>query len=168
MENYLNIFHNITQFYVTCVTNFNQMEIETKQSWWKRNWKWALPTGGCLTVIIVIVAFVSYGVYQVTDKITEGTNVFAFMDVITEVQKSDAVKEALGSPIRFEGLEDENNYDPSNSDRLDLDFEIQGKTQNGQLRVLATKTDSGWHYNTFTITTTDTGKVIDLKDEANE
>lgn len=144
------------------------MEEQTKQSWWKRNWKWALPTGGCLTIIIAFVAFISYGVYQVADKITEGTNVFAFMDVITEVQKSDSVIEALGTPIRFEGLEDENSYDPSNSDRLDLDFEIQGKNQNGQLRVVAEKTDDGWNYSTFTITTTETGEVIDLKDQANE
>lgn len=143
------------------------MEQEIKQSWWKRNWKWALPTGGCLTIIIIAIAFISYGVYQVTDKLSEGTNLFAFMGVIQEVQKSPEVRAALGTPIRFEGMEEEN-YDPSVSDRLDLDFEIQGKNQNGQLRVVADKTDTGWNYSTFTITTTETGEVIDLKDQANE
>jgi len=143
------------------------MEQEIKQSWWKRNWKWALPTGGCLTIIIIAIAFISYGVYQVADKITEGTNLFAFMGVIQEVQKSAEVRETLGTPIRFEGLE-EQSYDPSESNHLDLDFEIQGKDQNGQLKVLAEKTEEGWNYTTFTITALETGEVIDLKDQANE
>ncbi len=27
-----------------------------KESWFKRNWKWVVPTGGCLLVIIFIIA----------------------------------------------------------------------------------------------------------------
>lgn len=143
------------------------MEDQIQQNWWQRNWKWALPTGGCLTVLIVIFSFVGYGVYQVTDKLTQETSFLAFFDVIQEVQKSTDVKEALGTPIRFEGIEEEN-YDPSNKDKLDLDFEIQGRKQNGRLRVVADKTEDGWQYTTFTVTPVDTGEIINLKEQANE
>ena len=143
------------------------MEEQIKKSWWKRNWKWALPTGGCLTIIIIGVAFVGYGVYQVADKISNNSSLFAFIDVVQEVQKSPETREALGAPIRFDGLEDEN-YDPEDNSHLDLDFEIQGAQHDGQLRVIADKAEDGWHYNIFTITVKETGEVIDLKDQANE
>jgi len=143
------------------------MEEHIQQNWWKRNWKWALPTGGCLTIIIAFIAFVSYGVYQFTDKLSEETSVFAFIGIIQKVQKSPEVREALGTPIRFEGLEEES-YDPEDSSRLDLDFEIQGAKSDGQLRVMAHKTANGWDYSTFTITVEETGEIIDLKDQANE
>lgn len=138
-----------------------------KPSWWKRNWKWVLPTGGCLTLIIIFFSFIAYGVYQVTDKLTEETSFFAFFDVIQEVQKSSEVKEALGTPLKFDGLQEEN-YDPKDNDRLDLDFTIQGAQYDGQLRVIADKTGDGWQYSTFTVTVAETGEVIDLKEQANE
>jgi len=29
-------------------------ELLPEQGWWKRNWSWAVPVGGCLTVLIII------------------------------------------------------------------------------------------------------------------
>jgi hypothetical protein len=143
------------------------MEPKIKQSWWKRNWKWVVPTGGCLTIIIIVIAFLSYGVYQFTDKLSEETSVFAFIGIIQKVQKSVEVREALGSPIRFDGLQDEG-YDPEDSNKLNLNFEIQGAQSDGQLRVIADKTEDGWSYTTFTVTVEETGEIIDLKDPADE
>lgn len=144
------------------------MEEKNKQSWWHRNWKWALPTGGCLTIIIVAIAFLSYGVYKAKDYFSENSSLFTFINVIQEVQRNDEVRESLGTPMTFDDLENEN-FDPSlNTDSLDLDFEIQGKDSDGTVRVIANRTDSGWSYSTFTVTVKDTGAIIDLKDEANE
>lgn len=143
------------------------MEEQIQQSWWKRNWKWVVPTGGCLTIIIIVIAFLSYGVYQFTDKLSEETSVFAFIGIIQKVQKSVEVREALGSPIRFDGLQDEG-YDPEDSNKLNLNFEIQGAQSDGQLRVIADKTEDGWSYTTFTVTVEETGEIIDLKDPADE
>lgn len=143
------------------------MEDQIHQSWWQRNWKWALPTGGCLTILIVIFSFVGYGVYQFADKLTDETSLLAFIDVIQEVQKSPEVKEALGTPLRFDGLQEEN-YDPKDRNHLDLDFKIQGRKQDGRLRVIAYKIENRWHYTTFTVIPEKTGKIIDLKEQANE
>ena len=143
------------------------MEDQIQQNWWKRNWKWVVPTGGCLTIIIIVIAFLSYGVYQFTDKLSEETSVFAFIGIIQKVQKSVEVREALGSPIRFDGLQDEG-YDPEDSNKLNLNFEIQGAQSDGQLRVIADKTEDGWSYTTFTVTVEETGEIIDLKDPADE
>ncbi len=144
------------------------MEEQIKQSWWKSNWKWVVPTGGCLGVIIIAIAFISYGAYKLTDKISEETSVFALLGIIQEVQKSPEVKKCLGTPIRFEGLGD-GSYNPDqHKNHIDLDFKIQGRNTDAQLRVIGDKTDEGWHYNTFTITAESTGEIIDLKNKANE
>lgn len=144
------------------------MEEQIKQNWWKRNWKWALPAGGCLTIICIGIAFVSYGVYTVADKLSEETSVFALFGIIQEVQQSPEVRESLGMPIEFNGLKN-GEYDPEkDKNNIDLDFEIQGKKSDGTLRVVGEKTDDGWQYSTFTVTVKETGEIIDLKDQANE
>lgn len=145
------------------------MENINQKSWWQRNWKWVVPAGGCLTVLIVIFSFIGYGAYKAIDTFSNDTSIFAFVDVIQEIQKSEEVGEALGKPIRFDGLKDQNAYDPEASKtHLDLDFEIQGPKSDGILRVIADKTDDGWQYSTFTITVLETNQVINLKDIANE
>ena len=144
------------------------MEDQIHQSWWKRNWKWALPTGGCLTIIIVVISVISYGVYKATDFFSENSSLFAFVGVIQEVQQNEEVQTAIGTPIRFDDMEDDT-YDPTrDQNKLDLDFEIQGQNSDATVRVIANKTEDGWHYTTFTVTVEDTGKIIDLKDQANE
>lgn len=143
------------------------MEEQIQQSWWKRNWKWVVPTGGCLTIIIAI-SFISYGVYKATDFFSENSSLFAFVGVIQEVQQSEEVQTALGKPIRFDDLQDDT-YDPTgDQNNLDLSFEIQGQDSDASVRVIADKTEDGWDYTTFTVTVKETGKIIDLKDQANE
>ena len=57
------------------------MEEFQEQTWWQRNWKWAVPSGGCLLIVICIVSFVGYGVYKAVDTISENTGIFAFVKV---------------------------------------------------------------------------------------
>ena len=143
-------------------------ELVEYPSWWKRNWKWALPTGGCLIIVIVAASFLGYGVYKVADKLSEETSVFAFIDVIQNVQKSPEINEALGKPIRFDGME-ESDYDPEeNRNHLELEFDIQGTKSNGVLKVIADKTPEGWTYETFTVTVEETGEIINITEKANE
>ncbi len=132
------------------------------RSWWNRNWKWALPTGGCLTILIIVFSMIGYGVYKVADKIGDETNVFAFINVISKVQKNPEVIEALGRPISIE----DDDYDPEmDSNQMNLEMDLRGKKANGTLRVNALKTDDGWDYKVFNVTVEDTGEVIDLLDD---
>ncbi|WP_161555242.1 cytochrome c oxidase assembly factor Coa1 family protein [Dokdonia sinensis] len=133
-----------------------------KRSWWQRNWKWALPTGGCLTIIIIAVSFIGYGVYKVADKLGDETSVFAFINVITKVQKNPEVIAALGRPINIE----DNDYDPEmNTNQMNLEMDLRGKKANGVLRVNALKVNDEWDYKVFTVTVEDSGEVIDLLDD---
>ncbi|TVZ52426.1 cytochrome c oxidase assembly factor Coa1 family protein [Dokdonia sp. Hel_I_53] len=137
---------------------------ELRPSWWKRNWKWALPTGGCLTIIIIVLSFVGYGVYKVSSTMSEKTNVFAFMEVMLEVQKNKEIATALGKPINI----DDSDYDPEeNPNLMDIDMRLRGKKSNGTLKVKAAKKDDDWNYELFTITVDETGEIIDITDKMN-
>ena len=69
-------------------------EIIPQPSWWKRNWKWALPAGGCLTLILVIIAVVGFGAFKVVQNVKENTK---YDEVIAKVQTHQEVIDALGS-----------------------------------------------------------------------
>ena len=137
-------------------------EIIEQPSWWKRNWKWALPTGGCLTIIIIVISFIGYGVYKVSSVFSEDSSVFAFGKVIRTVQEHPVIIETLGKPIELE----DDNYDPmSNPGVLELDMILDGSKSDGVLKVSARKVDGEWIYDVFKVTFDDTQEVLDLREK---
>ena len=68
----------------------------TKRNWWTRNWKWFVPAG-CLTIILLFIAFVGSMVMIVFSAI-KSTDLYK--DPLARAKTHPAVIEALGSPIR--------------------------------------------------------------------
>lgn len=134
------------------------MEEEIQQSWWKRNWKWALPTGGCLTILIVVFSIIGVGAYKVFNEISNDTSALAFVKVVMEVQKNKDVANALGKPIDIR----DGDFNPEIADRLELDMHLDGQKSDGTLTVQADRVNDTWVYSVFTVTVEDTGEVIDL------
>jgi hypothetical protein len=137
------------------------MEEEIHQSWWKRNWKWALPSGGCLTILIIIavIAGITF------NSFAKSTSIIAYINVITELQASTEVAQALGKPIE---IRDET-YDPElSSDHLDLKMQLDGQKADGTLIVKADKVDGKWVYTAFLVLVEGTDQVIDLTKTLND
>ena len=136
------------------------MEEEIRQSWWKRNWKWALPSGGCLTILIIIAVIIITSIRT----LSKSTSIMEFINVVTELQSNVEVAEALGKPIE---IRDET-YDPEASpDHLDLEMQLEGQKADGTLVVKADKIDGKWVYTVFTITVKGTDQVLDLTKSLN-
>ena len=76
-------------------------ELIEQPSWWKRNWKWALPTGGCLGIVIIFIAVIFFGVSKVVSSVKEQTN---YDDVLAQVQQNQQVISVLGEPIEQNGI----------------------------------------------------------------
>lgn len=76
-------------------------ELIPEQSWWKRNWKWALPTGGCLTLIVIVVVAIGIGAFGLVEKIKENTD---YDGVIAMAQTNEQLIEELGTPIEQDGI----------------------------------------------------------------
>ena len=69
-----------------------QNELIQQPSWWKRNWKWALPVGGCLTSIIVGIILLVGGAFAFANKVK------------TEIGNDQALIEAQANPELIEIL----------------------------------------------------------------
>ncbi|WP_299766910.1 cytochrome c oxidase assembly factor Coa1 family protein [uncultured Dokdonia sp.] len=137
------------------------MEEEIRQSWWKRNWKWALPSGGCLTILIIIAIIIGV----TFNSLAKSTSIVAYINVVTELQGNTEVAQALGKPIEI--LEE--GYDPEVSkDHLDVQMQLDGQKADGTLIVKADKIDGKWVYSMCTITVEGTNQVIDIKDALND
>ncbi|WP_299674463.1 cytochrome c oxidase assembly factor Coa1 family protein [uncultured Dokdonia sp.] len=137
------------------------MEEEIRQSWWKRNWKWALPSGGCLTILIVIAIFIGVAF----NKVSKRTSIVAYINIVTKLQTNKEVAQALGKPIEI--LEE--GYDPESSkDHLDIQMQLDGQKADGTLIAKAEKIDGEWVYSMCIITIEGTNQVIDIKDSLND
>jgi len=137
------------------------MEEEIRQSWWKRNWKWALPSGGCLTILIIIAILIGVAF----NTVSKSTSIVAYINVVAELQANKEVAQALGKPIEI--LEE--GYDPEVSkDHLDVQMQLDGQKADGTLIVKADKIDGKWVYSMCTITVEGTNQVIDIKDALND
>jgi len=141
------------------------MEQEIKRSWWNRNWKWAAPVGGCLTIIIIGISLLVWVGYKAIDEISEETNVFAFIEVVSEVNRNKELREALGKPVDVR----DGDYDPeSDPNSIDLDMGVYGPNGEGTLLVKGTNGEDGWIYTEAKVTIDGTNQVIDLLDELND
>ena len=76
-------------------------ELAEQPGWWKRNWKWAVPVGGCLTIIILFISVIGIGTFSIINSVKENTN---HDEVIARVQSEKEIIELLGEPIETNGI----------------------------------------------------------------
>lgn len=127
-------------------------------NWWTRNWKWFVPTG-CLTMLILLVAFVCsiallvFGAMKSSD---------VYRDALARAKAAPAVGEALGSPIK-DGmfLSGSTNVNGA-SGEANLAIPISGPKGEGTLYVAATKSAGAWNYSSLVLEVKQTKKRIDL------
>ena len=129
------------------------------KNWFGRNWKWAAPTVGCLTIIVVIVFLFSAMVYKVTDMFKDSVPYTVAME---SMQQNIQVIEQLGEPIEPDGMFQGNiNYENDNG-TADLKIPIKGPKGEATLLVIAEKNDDVWTYQTMAVSFEDSDETIDL------
>lgn len=136
-------------------------EIENKPGWWKRNWKWVVPTG-CMTTIglcgglIAIFVFAVFGVIRSTD---------VYQEALKRAQNSDAVAQALGNPIQDGTLVTGNVSTGGTTGHANLAIPISGPKGTGTIYVVASKAQGTWKFQTLKVKVDQTGESIDLLEE---
>ena len=132
------------------------MENSDHRSWFGRNWKWAVPTGGCLLVIVLFVLFAGSLFVGVTSMFKDST---PYKDAISKAQTNEYVIEALGEPIESDGMISGSiNYTGGFS------IPINGPEGAATIMVDADKYNNLWNYNRLEVILDETGEVIPLKD----
>lgn len=137
------------------------MEEQKKKSWFGRNWPWAVPAGGCLTLIIIA----AIGIGAVFVKMPELLNNLEPITYgITEASTNEYVIEALGEPIegdRHGETKGDIDFKNKNSD-INISMPLKGPKGTAELVIKGKKENDEWIYEKLVIIVNETGEEINL------
>ena len=129
-----------------------------RSNWWTRNWKWFVPTG-CLTILVLFVAFVGSIVIIVFSAIR---STGPYKDAFARAKIHPLVIEALGSPIK-EGLFVSGSTKVNGAaGEANLAIPISGPKGKGTIYVKAAKSLGRWSYSDLVVEIQGTRNRIDL------
>ncbi len=133
-------------------------ELVAYPSWWKRNWKWAVPLGGCVSLIVVFIIFIGSIFYGVTTVLEESQ---PYEYALEKINQDEEITNALGSPIEKDGMI-QGSYNNNNGNKTaDMKIPISGPKGSGTLFVEATGENGDWTYNVIRVEIKD-NENIDL------
>ncbi len=139
-------------------------EVIREKSWFKRNWKWVIPTGGCLTLLIIGGLIIGTLVYKVSDAI--GSSNYQER-TLEKVNLNEKAIELLGAPIKKSGvLNQQFNFDSNTKGTsLEVEYTVSGSKKEGILYIDAKVKGKEITYNRLYIIVNDTREKIDLLSE---
>ena len=132
---------------------------QTQPSWWSRNWKWFVPTGCCLTPLVLGGAFVAFLVIVIFGALKQSD---AYKMALARAQADQRVIAALGAPISDGWFLSGTTNVNGGSGNADLTIPISGPKGKGTLYVVATKSAGEWTYSKLVVKIDSTGETIDL------
>ncbi len=130
-----------------------------EKSWFSRNWGWAVPLGGCLTIIVLFFVFLGSVIFGVSELITESV---PYKDAITKVNEDDYVIDILGEPIETNGIMNGNISFKNSEGSADISIPIKGPNGEAELYVIGTKQNDQWTYSELYVIISETNEQIDL------
>ncbi|KPM32883.1 Hypothetical protein I595_1310 [Croceitalea dokdonensis DOKDO 023] len=123
-------------------------ELVPQPSWWKRNWKWALPVGGCLGIIIfAVVLFTS--IYFGVTKIMEESE--PYVEAFALIHEDEALLQVMGSPITRDGAVQGSINNKNGNKTAQMTIPIAGPDASGTLYVDAYGRGEIWKYHEITV-----------------
>ncbi|WP_438710785.1 cytochrome c oxidase assembly factor Coa1 family protein [Aquimarina muelleri] len=140
-----------------------------QKSWFARNWGWAVPVGGCLTIIILFFIFLGSLIFGVSELISESV---PYQDAIKKVNEDEYVINILGEPIETDGMMNGSLSYENNQGSADISIPIKGPKGEAELYLVGTKENDQWTYTEMYVIIEETDEQIDLlgyqQDEYNE
>lgn len=137
-------------------------ELVPQPSWWKRNWKWVVPIGGCLTVLLLVVFFIGSLFYGVSSILEESE---PYTYALEKINNDPQLVELLGAPIEKDGMPQGNlNWD-NGKKNADMKIPIAGPKGNGMLFIVAHGENDTWIYDEIRVTIKENEEFNLLEDD---
>ena len=128
-------------------------------SWWSRNWKWFVPTGCCLTPLVLGGAFGAFLVLVIFGALKQ-TDVY--QTALARAKADQRVISALGTPIGEGWYLSGNTQVSGSSGEADLTIPISGPKGKATIYAVATKSAGEWTYSKLIVKVESSGETIDL------
>jgi len=138
-------------------------EIQEHKGWFGRNWKWALPTGGCLIVIILLVIFAGSVFFGITSMMTDSQ---AYQDSMEAAQQNEALIELIGEPIESNGMNGGSLNYSNGIKSAELNIPIKGPKGEATIFVVGEGIDDEWTYQSMEVHIEGSREIIDLLESA--
>jgi cytochrome oxidase complex assembly protein 1 len=135
------------------------MQTQPAPGWWSRNWKWFVPTGCCLTPLVVGGAFLAFILIVVFGALKQSD---AYKMAVARAKGDSRVAAALGTPIEEGWWLSGNTNVNGGSGQADLSIPISGPKGKGTIYAVATKSAGDWTYSKLQVKIDSTGETIDL------
>ena len=137
-------------------------ELIPQPHWWKRNAPWAVPVGGCLTILILLGVTVGSIFFGVTSIIDDSIP----MEYALEKINSDPeIIKLMGSPIEKNGMV-QGEFNLINDEKsADIKAPISGPKESGTLFIKATAKGDNWTYHEIRVVIQDNNEVDLMNDD---
>ena len=136
-----------------------------QKSWFRRNWMWVVPVGGCLTIIILLAMGVGAAIFGLSKIFKESA---PYEYALTQAQNDSRVIEYLGDTIESNGIMQGNISLKNNSGSANITIPLKGSKGKGSVTIIGEKRDGEWEYEQLFVTIKDTNEQINLLDKALE
>lgn len=139
-------------------------ELVEYPSWWKRNWKWVIPLGGCLSLIVIFILFIGSVFWGVTTALEESQ---PYEHALHKINQDAEITNVLGTPIEKDGMI-QGSYTYSNGSKTaDMIIPVAGPYGSATLFVKASGKGDDWVYDEIRVEIKDNDN-IDLLEEESE
>lgn len=127
-------------------------ELVPQPSWWKRNWKWVVPVGGCFTLIIGVI-ILGASVYFGVSTVMEESQPYEY--ALELINKDESLIKVLGSPIEKDGMF-QGNISWTNGNKVaKIVVPVAGPKGEGKLFIDATGEGDEWNYHEIRVEVND-------------
>jgi hypothetical protein len=129
-----------------------------RRGWWGRNWFWVVPVG-CLVPLVCCCggpALIGVGVMSGLKQSDP------YKDAVARAKQSQAVQDALGTPLQEGWLVQGNLNVSDGSGTADLTIPLSGPKGSGSLHVVGTRAANQWTYSTMAVDVPGSGAHLDL------
>ena len=128
-------------------------------SWWSRNWKWFVPTGCCLTPLVLGGAFAAFIIIVVFGAMKQSD---VYQTAVARAKADQRVTAALGTPITEGWWLSGSTKVTGGSGEADLSIPISGPKGKGTIYAVATKFAGEWTFLKLAVKIDSSGEMIDL------
>ncbi len=135
------------------------------QNWFNRNWKWAVPTGGCLLVIILFIVFAGSMIFGVS-TLFKGAE--PYKTALSFASSNELVIDAIGEPIEENGISKGSVNYTNGEGHCNLEIPIEGPKGKAIIFVVADKFGENWEYKVLEVNVSETGEIIQLQTPENK
>lgn len=128
-------------------------DLKVEKSWWKRNWKWFLPTFLLLFFLLCGLLLNSSIDGSVTDIAKAYSDNSLYEKAIEKAKTNQRVIEAIGEiePIDKLAILEGNAIYSNNNNSVELSVRVKGNKGKGKMDISADKNGKEWEYKKISI-----------------